>query len=302
MIKHLISKNEIKLDDDVKTHNYMLELICALITENKDAWTRLLEPCEWFLTEIVSNNFCKIDVDKCDYLLRDHYYVGLEIEPFIGFLDRAMIVFDENLYSHIGYNADDFHLIENMFINRAKYHFGVYKLPEVAGIEKQLKDICLLAERAGFTMMGLRISEIQQDCEAYNKLDDSILDLIRDEATIQNDAMLKAKELIRQLDNDHFYVSVFETKDKDEANETYEQLKRKFGDVFARVKKVIPKAQVPDNIPLYDNGGFLVKKLSEHNLEYESTIIFSTAFDDVTTKNISNYLSINNNNNNNDEA
>ncbi|KAG5678358.1 hypothetical protein PVAND_008040 [Polypedilum vanderplanki] len=302
LIKYMICNDKIKLDDDVQSHEWMLEFICSLIVGNAEAWLRLLKPSQYFLTEIVSNKLCNIDVDKCDYLCRDYYYVKLKCLPFMDFLNRAKIVCDVNFFTHIGYHADDFYLIENMFKNRAKYHDKVYQLPQVSAAERQLKDICILADKAGFKMMGLRITEIQQNCEIYNQLDDTILDLIRNEKTICNDIMMKAQELIRQLDNDKFYINIYETKDKDEADYIYGELKGKFGDVFVKVKKVIPNANVPKNIPLYNNDGLLVKKLSEHNLEYESTLIYCTAFDDTTVKNVKNYLNKYNNNNNDEES
>jgi HD superfamily phosphohydrolase len=298
MIKHLISSNNIKLSDDEETHNYMLELICSLITGDGEAWKQLLDPSEMFLTEIVSNKFCNIDVDKCDYLLRDRHYVGLEIEPFIDFLNRAKIVIHEDGCTHIGYHANDFFLIENMFINRAMYHDKVYQLPEVAGIERHVKDICLLAQKAGFEMDGLLLTEIQQNCEAFNHLDDSVLDLIRSDTAIDNEAMQKSKELISYLDRDKFYIRVCETKDKDDVESIYRRLVDQFGSVFCKVKKLIPYAQIPKNIPLYQ-GDRLVAKQSEHDLAYESTIIYCTAFDKITIKNITNYLCSSNNNNNN---
>lgn len=272
----------------------MLELICALIIGDSESWSRLLKPSEIFLTEIVSNKFCQIDVDKCDYLLRDFHYVGVEIEPFMQFIFRARVVFDDQNVSHIGYHADDFHLIENMFINRANYHQTVYQLPQVAGIEKQLRDICLLAERGGFKIHGSSITEVQKDCNLYIKLDDTVLDLIRDEKEIYNREIVEAQKLISNLDSGKFYKYIWESKDNEEVTYIYDNLVSKFGGNFCKVKKMIPNAQIPRNIPLYDNDNNLVVKISRHDLAYESTIIFCTAFDETTVQNISNYLSNNN--------
>lgn len=123
MIEHLIRKNNIKLHDDEKTHNVALKLLTSLVNADTDVWEELLAPEEMFITEIVSNKFCKIDVDKIDYLLRDSRCAekidGIDVRPFIGFWKRARIVFDKNGRSHVGYHVDDFEIIENLFYNRA---------------------------------------------------------------------------------------------------------------------------------------------------------------------------------------
>lgn len=122
MIEHLIRENDIKLDDDENTHKMALRLLTSLVTADTEAWEELLAPEEMFITEIVSNKFCKIDVDKIDYLLRDRRcadLIGVEVRPFEEFWKRAKIVVDKNGRSHIGYHADDFEKIENLFRNRA---------------------------------------------------------------------------------------------------------------------------------------------------------------------------------------
>lgn len=123
MIEHLIRKNNIKLHDDEKTHNVALKLLTSLVNADTDVWEELLAPEEMFITEIVSNKFCKIDVDKIDYLLRDSRCAekidGIDVRPFIGFWKRARIVFDKNGRSHVGYHDGDFEIIENLFYNRA---------------------------------------------------------------------------------------------------------------------------------------------------------------------------------------
>lgn len=125
----MLVANNIRLDESSETHDKALKLITSLITGDSKTWSQLLTPAEMFLTEIVSNKFCNIDVDKCDYLLRDSQYLKeyVEVKPFIGFLSRARILYDSDGVSHIYYHQDDFELIENLFYNRAYFHMNIYQ-------------------------------------------------------------------------------------------------------------------------------------------------------------------------------
>jgi HD superfamily phosphohydrolase len=291
----MLESNEISLDDDPEMHQKAIKLISSLITGDCEMWHRLLKPSEFYLTEIVSNKFCNIDVDKLDYLLRDNYYVNhVKILPFKQFFTNAQVVFDNDGYSHIAYHADDFPLIENMFINRANYHNEVYQHQNVAGIEKHIQDICQLASEGGFKIANIPLTELQRDCDAYLQLDDTVLDLIR-VSKIETSQMREAQILLRHLDNDEFYKFIDENIDK----KIYKDLINKFGDIFCEVKKVIPSASIPANIPLYDEDGCLTRKISKHNLSYQSVLIYCKAFDATTQQSIINFLDENNNNNNN---
>lgn len=286
----MINKNDIKLHSDPIVHDRMIDLTCSFITGDFKVWRELLTPAEMFLTEIVSNKYCNIDVDKYDYILRDFFCVQRGLMPFEEFLDHARIVYDENDVSHIGYSIHDFHLIENLFVNRANYHMNVYQLTQVAGIEKQLKDICWLADTSGFKIADMSLTEIQESCEKYCQLDDSVLELIRCDS---NPKMKKAQELIKNLDKGRFYEIIYETKDTKDAADVLDMLTEACGDVFCTVEKFIPSANVPSNIPLYDDDGNNVQKTSNHRLDYKSTIIFCRSFDSDVYKNALNCLNNN---------
>lgn len=294
MIRHMIDFAHISLDDDQKVHEYAVELISSLITGDCKAWHRLLKPSEMYLTEIVSNKFCNIDVDKCDYLLRDSFHVGRKIEPFEDFFNTARVVTYDDGISHIAYHAEDFHLIENMFKNRASYHVNVYQLAEVAGVEKQLLDICLLASAAGLKVDQFHITEIQKNCQAYLKLDDTILDLIR-ASDIESKLMLHAQNLLQRMEEKEFYTFVHES--FTDCSVVFNNLMRKFGDIFVTFRKRIPNASIPMNIPLYDDDNSIVKKVSDTKLNYESTLIFCKAFDDTVVGDVQEYISNIKNNN-----
>lgn len=291
MIKDMIKCNKILLHSDRTVHEYAVELISSLITGDCEVWKRLLKPSEMYLTEIVSNKYCNIDVDKCDYLLRDYFYVHLEIKPFKEFFHRARIFNDLNGISHIAYHADDFELIENMFINRAIYHKEVYQLPAVAGVEKQLQDICVLADHGGLKIGDISITKVQNDCSLYLQLDDNVLDLIRN-SSIDNHCMNEAKSLLKNLDKKQYYKFIYESRNVNDATSIYKDLVYKFGDIFCTAKKKIPNAVIP-KIPLYDDSGSTIYKTSNCNLCYESVLIFSKAFDNNVYQNIHDFLNNN---------
>lgn len=291
LIKDMIESYKISLHSEKEMHAYSLELISSLITGDYEAWERLLKPSEMYLTEIVSNKFCNIDVDKYDYILRDCYYVHHDIESFKDFFKHARIVTYDNGVSHLAYHANDFHLIENMFTNRAIYHNEVYQLAEVAGIEKQLRDICVLADKGGLKIGDLSITKVQNNCSLYLQLDDTVLDLIRT-TTIENQCMSEATKLLKYFNDGQFYKFIYESHNQEDS--IFKDLVCKFGDNFCAVQKKIPNASIPKNIPLYDDDGANVQKESNRKLSYESVLIFYKAFDDNIYKNILNFINNNN--------
>lgn len=140
MVRRLVEKNNIRLWSNDEDHNYCIDLITSLITGDTCRQEQLLEPNMMFLTEIVSNKYCNIDVDKIDYILRDSFHVlhSFELIDFKPFLERAKVVrdLDNPNISHIGYFCGDFQLVENLFINRANLHTQIYQNRFVACAEQ----------------------------------------------------------------------------------------------------------------------------------------------------------------------
>lgn len=298
MIEHLITANDIKLHESPELHNFALRLITSLITADCEVWLELLEPQEMFLTEIVSNKFCNIDVDKCDYILRDNHHVKqfVVLKPFVGFFERARIVFDLKGTSHIGYHVDDYSLIENLFYNRAYLHMNVYQCHQVAGAERMVKDICGKGDAGGVTINNLPLTEVHQDGNAFLKLDDSVLDLIK-QSKLNNESLRNAQNLLNDLNSGRLYTMVFESHDDDCARECIDMLVKKFGSIFCTVEKAIPCAEVPSNIPLYNDDELLIKKTSSLQLSFRSLMIYCTTSDETILNNVKNFIdSIKNNN------
>lgn len=300
LIKHMMIVNNISLHHELDNHEYALKLITSLITADTKAWKELLKPEEMFITEIVSNYFCKIDVDKCDYILRDTHYVqdSVEIKPFIEFLQRARIVYDSHGTSHIGYHCEDFPMIENLFYNRAYLHMNIYQHCQVAGVEKMVKDICSKASAGGIKIADLPLAEVHRDCDAYLQLDDFVLNVIK-QSSIDNDLVREAQKILERLQNGRLYNMVWESPDGS-SDDVFNSLVDKFGSVFCVVNKEIPKAEVPSNVPLYiihNNNIQLVQMASSLKLSYKSQMIFCVEPDEKLNEDIRAFIvSLNNNN------
>jgi deoxynucleoside triphosphate triphosphohydrolase SAMHD1 len=278
IINYMVEENNIKFHEDNEKHKFALEMISSLIKGDEKTWNEILKPEEIFLTEIVSNKYCEIDVDKCDYLLRDELHLknnSIKIKEFVEFLERAKVVFDEDNISHIGYHVDDFKLIENLFYNRAYLHEHVYQCKEVLACEKMVQDALIEATSGGFLFKNLKLSEVHTNDEAFLELDDYILDKIH-ESTIDNKHIFKAKEIIYNLRTKKFYKNVLKSPNKNQESEKIlEDLKSKFKGDLREVNMKIPKANVPKNIPLYsDASKSLVEKISELKLAKESWLVY----------------------------
>lgn len=292
-IEHLIKSNGIKLDESPERHEFALRLITSLITGDCETWAELLEPEDYFITEIVSNKLCNIDVDKCDYILRDQHYVSdhVTLKPFADFLQRARIVFDSDGISHIAYHCDDFELIENLFYDRAYLHMNVYQNHQVAACEKMVKDICVKAAAGGVKIANLPLTEVHQDQSGFLQLDDSVLEVI-EESEIENPLVKESQSILKNLNDGRHYQLVWES--NDDAKTIFDALVKKFDDIFCIVPKRIPSAEVPTNIPIYGNDGKLMEMKSSLRLSFESTMIFCVKLEEV--KNVKNFIdSLNNN-------
>lgn len=292
MIEQMIIDSKIKLHESPERHNFALKLMTSLITGDKNVWMELLQKSEFFITEIVSNKLCNIDVDKCDYILRDQHFVNhVTLKPFSDFLKQAQVVYDIDGYSHIGYHVKDFCLIENLFYNRAYLHENVYQHFQVAACEKMVTDICVKAAVGGVKIADLALTEVHQNQNAFLKLDDSVLDVIA-KCEVKSPLVEEAQRLVEDLKESRFYILVWESKDDDQL--ISKLLVKKFGDIFCVVKKIVPSAEVPTNIPMYNDNGDIVPMTSNLKLSFESSLIFCKKLDAVA--NVKNFIdSLNNN-------
>jgi deoxynucleoside triphosphate triphosphohydrolase SAMHD1 len=139
MVEHLFEKNQIRLSNGDEEHFFCIDLIKSLIVGDQTAWKDLIAPDLWFITEIVNNKFCFIDVDKWDYLLRDAYYLKNAIDNFHQEFDRffegARVTAGKDFVTHISYHVDDYCHIYELFENRSNFHIHFYQHPTTLGVE-----------------------------------------------------------------------------------------------------------------------------------------------------------------------
>ncbi|CAO1340220.1 unnamed protein product, partial [Diamesa serratosioi] len=261
MVKFLIKKNNIKLAFTESSHQYCLNLIIALITGDSNEWKTYLKPELNFLTEIVSNKYCNIDVDKWDYLLRDAYHLknNIETKDFAKMFQSAKVVYKDNdIYSHIGYRFEDFGMIENLFENRALLHKEVYQNVAVIGCEQMIMEVFSESEKNGFLFKGSNLVLAHKNSNTFKYLDDSILQLI----DISDDVnMNKAKSLIKDMKERKFWKYIWESK-TDFSTNVVDCLKNKFGDFFVTATKEIKQHKVHDDVLLYKENGDISSEIS----------------------------------------
>lgn len=153
-----------------------------------------------------------------------------------------------------------------------------------------VKDIVTKAQKVLF--QDIPFTQVHRDCEKYSQLDDSILDLIMNSDVI-DDGVHEAQQILSNLLEGRHYSFVFEA-DLENAKVMLKTLLDKFGPVFCIVEKVIPAAEVPMNIPLYNSCGQTVRKRSDLKLSYKSSIIYCV--DHALSFEVANFVrSLNNN-------
>ncbi len=121
-----------------------------------------------WIFQIVSNSKFDLDVDKCDYIVRDSYYIGfssnLQIDRIFSFA-RVMgdtICFHEKI---------SFQLID-IFVSRYRLHKEVYRHPVVIGIELLIVDILKSLSKIQ------RWKELFSDDHSWRNITDSVFDTI----------------------------------------------------------------------------------------------------------------------------
>lgn len=118
----------------------MLKIISDLINpkqSNYEDWDEEYKVGKWIF-EIVSNDYCHLDVDKFDYLARDCYSIGLNYGVDSSrLIDQAKVI-DKN---HIYYPLQSSDDIRNIFFTRYRLHKNIYNHKAVKGIELMIIKI-----------------------------------------------------------------------------------------------------------------------------------------------------------------
>jgi HD superfamily phosphohydrolase len=129
IIKYIIKNNEklkqIITDDHIK---FIQNLIYPNIDIHKN-----------FVYQIISNNLNAIDVDKCDYLSRDSYVLGINTGIDYSHLLENIYIIDDV----ICYPKQSFHDIISLFQTRHRLHRQVYKHTAVVSIQIMIIQMML---------------------------------------------------------------------------------------------------------------------------------------------------------------
>ncbi|XP_037040565.1 deoxynucleoside triphosphate triphosphohydrolase SAMHD1 [Bradysia coprophila] len=263
--RHIFDKNDIKLSTDMQEHVNGIEIIVSMINGDVDCLQKYLSNDQMYLSEIVNNKFCFIDVDKWDYILRDSYYLNNVISLPKGFariFSGARVTATADGVTHISYHIDDYHLVHELFENRANLHGRCYQHPEIIGIEHLLVKAFLSAEENGFLFQGVKLSEAHMHPDVYRYLDDSIIQII----TISNDERLKeAQDFLGRVRTRNLYPIV------GMSSSGYEiPVKNGLSKEFILKTRNIPTASetMPKNLILHNSNGDITDKPGELHPKY----------------------------------
>ena len=206
---------------DIKLKSDEVDLICQLIIGKRSGETPS-KSYPAYLFEIVSNSDFQLDVDKCDYLVRDAHYIGisspLQIERIFSF---ARVI-----DSHICYHKKVYLQIMDVFMARYRLHKEVYRHHAVVGIELQVVDILkILSEYFDWKSMFRTPKWIY--------VTDSILDMIPmmgdgSASSSKHKLIERAQNLFEALQNRKFYKRVLDH-DDEKCDQTRQTVKSVLG-------------------------------------------------------------------------
>lgn len=118
-----------------------------------------------FVYQIVSNNLNGIDVDKCDYLVRDCTNVGLKRNFDCQRLIEDIMVIDNT----ICYPRQALMAVVEMFILRYQMHKQIYTHKTVISIEFMLTEVMKLVDK------HLRLTDAVRDIDYFCNLDEDFI-------------------------------------------------------------------------------------------------------------------------------
>lgn len=156
-----------------------------------------------FIYQIVSNNLNSIDVDKCDYIARDTYAVGLKFSfDFRTIVDDVIVI--NNI---ISYPKQLYYEISCLFMTRYRLHKQIYSHKSVIATQFMINDIMLLINPI------LEIYESTNDMDKFCELTDSyvlesvkILAKTKEKYNIDEQARIeKANDIMNRLTEYNFY-------------------------------------------------------------------------------------------------
>lgn len=161
-----------------------------------------------FLFQIVSDETDGIDVDKFDYIKRDCHNTGI----VTGFNPQRLMEFafifrdKESGIRKLVYLDKAVELISEMWKSRSDLHRRVYQHRVVKCVDEMVLEIFKLAGKK-FLIDGIPLSEIHLHMDAYLKVTDHILTLIK-YSPLEDPETTTAKQLIGQLESRNLWKTV----------------------------------------------------------------------------------------------
>lgn len=166
ILKNIIEKYNVNITTDE------LKVIKDLINPSEsdyDNWKEQFKKGKWIF-EIVSNNYCHLDVDKFDYIVRDSNSIGLSYNiDYSRIIQQATIMKGLDGEYHIHYPLQASDDIKEVFYTRYRLHKNIYNHKAVKGIEIYIiKILCELDKK-------LNIREWISDSEKVLQLLDHLI-------------------------------------------------------------------------------------------------------------------------------
>jgi HD superfamily phosphohydrolase len=149
-----------------------------------------LPPAKPFLHEIVSNTVCGMDVDKMDYLMRDHWMLTHEawLHREVGIMLRRCIV---DADGHLAFNICDSPTLIALSERRLEMHRSFYGHPQVEAIGVMAGDIL------GAFMAIQPITSRSAWVRRIAELDDDIIRHIAEDAQLPAELRQLAHRFLR---------------------------------------------------------------------------------------------------------
>ena len=227
LLTHLLSVNKIDL-----THYGLTErdktFIDEIITGKKEERRKGRDADKFYLYDIVNNIRSGLDVDKLDYFQRDMHHTNVTFqssESFERFIDSGKVIQAApigNISSKSEHCKPDWPYMMcypdkmvaaalEFFQSRFKMHNTVYTHKVVKALEYMYVDAMLLADNfikiKGSDGQFYSITECINDVEAYSKLDDTIITLIKN-LDSDDTNIVKAKAILERIDKRDLYKCV----------------------------------------------------------------------------------------------
>ena len=189
---------------DMHITGYDIDMIKNMIRPTHDE--------DIYYNSIIANNVNSIDVDKIDYLRRDAYHIGFDIQfNYKRIMNKVKLI-----NRQIVYNSQVCNDIFDMYYTRYKLHREIYNHIKVKSVELMIADI-LLHSNDIYNYCS-RVDNI-----SFLELTDNIIEQIR-YTTESSPEIAKSKKLIQNIDNREFYKCIYKhnTHDKKHANDFIE--------------------------------------------------------------------------------